>query len=244
MGEAATVSGGEKVIRGTGILACELFAAVTLVLCLRGGQLEQILVAGGTLLLILVPEILERLLRCRIILPLYLFCLFYAVGPMLGICHKLYYLLSWWDKMLHIFGGIAFAIFGLYLFQAFAGFGRKKLFFTALFAVCFSVAVSAVWEFAEFGADQFLGMDMQSDWVIDSIRSYSIGEGVGVAGTIEHIHSVVINGEILPISGYLDIGLMDTMLDMLLESLGAAAVAALYLIDKGRHPLVIPNRTK
>ena len=105
-------------------------------------------------------------------------------------------------------------------------------------------AVSAVWEFAEFGADQFLGLDMQSDWVIDSIRSYSIGEGVGVAGTIEHIYSVVINGEILPISGYLDIGLMDTMLDMLLESLGAAAVAALYLIDKGRHPLVIPNRTK
>lgn len=231
----------EKFARGVGVLACQIFAVVTFFMLLSGKQYDRLLLAAGTVILALVPEMMERLFRYRISTPFYLFCLFYAIGPMLGHCHNLYYLLPGWDKMLHIFGGVVFAVLGIHLFGRFAGEGRKKIFFGALFALCFSMAVSVLWEFVEFAADRLFPVDMQSDTVIDSILSYSLGNGLGVAGTFENITSVMVNGEALPIAGYLDIGLMDTMWDMLLETIGGLAAAVFYLIDKGRHSVLMPR---
>lgn len=47
------------------------------------------------------------------------------------------------------------------------------------------------------------------------INSYLLGSEKGVAGSISDIQSVIVNGEELSINGYLDIGLIDTMHDML-----------------------------
>lgn len=225
----------ERILRGTGVVVCQLFAAATIVRLLPERQYERLLIAVATPLLVFVPELVERLFRCRIATPIYLFCLFYAIGPMLGHCYDFYYLVSWWDKMLHISGGVLFAVLGLHLFGRFAGKGKQALLFGGIFALCFSMTVAVVWEFAEFGADQLAGVDMQSDSVVTSIRSYSLGDGMGVAGVIEHIETVTVNGKPLPIKGYLDIGLVDTMWDMILESLGALVVVILFLIDRGRH---------
>ena len=50
------------------------------------------------------------------------------------------------------------------------------------------------------------------------------------------------NGLLLPVDGYIDIGLIDTMLDMLLETVGAIAACMIILLDKDRHP-IIQNHT-
>lgn len=105
---------------------------------------------------------------------------------------------------------------------------------TAMFALCFSMAIAVLWEFCEFGADTFLGMDMQDDTVITHINSYLLDEGVGVAGSIENIEEVIVNGQLLPVKGYIDIGLTDTMLDILLETMGAVVVAIIYIVSKGK----------
>ena len=68
------------------------------------------------------------------------------------------------------------------------------------------------------------------------LTSYLRGEGVGVTGSIENIQSVVVNGITLP--GYIDIGLTDSMLDMMLESLGALVTCLLILLDKGKRPMI------
>ena len=47
-----------------------------------------------------------------------------------------------------------------------------------------------------------------------------LGERTGEIGTISDITSVVINGEPLPVNGYIDIGLIDTMDDMITCSFG------------------------
>ena len=87
-------------------------------------------------------------------------------------------------------------------------------------------------------------MDMQDDTVFTHLTSYLLGDGVGVTGSIENIQSVVVNGVPLPVNGYIDIGLADSMLDMMLESLGALITCALLLVDKGRHPLIRDHRQK
>lgn len=225
----------EKWIKLGATALCEGFTGYTILSLLAGNEPDRLALAFGTILLVLLPMLAERLFSCRICLPLYLFTLVYAIGPMLGHCWKLYYTLPWWDKLLHTSAGMIFAILGAYLFDLLAQ-EKQKPIVRILFAFCFSVTVSVLWEFAEFGADTFLGMDMQNDRVVSRITSYLLGQTLGTTGSIHDIHSVVVNGIILP--GYIDIGLHDSMLDMLLESLGALITCLLLFLDKDRHPLI------
>ena len=225
----------EKRIKLGATALCEGFTVYTVLSLLAGNELNRLALAFGTILLVLLPMLAERLYSCRICLPLYLFILVYAVGPMLGNCWKLYYTLPWWDKLLHTSAGVIFAILGAYLFDLLAQ-EKQKPIARILFAFCFSVTVSVLWEFVEFGADTFLGMDMQNDRVVKGITSYLLGQTLGVTGSIHNIHSVAVNGIALP--GYIDIGLYDSMLDMLLESLGALITCLLLFLDKNRHPLI------
>ncbi len=225
----------DKLIKRTGIVLAELFTLITIVMMFMAQRNDRLLLASVTLLLVLLPAAMERLFHCRLCLPVYIFGLLYALGPMLGHSWNFYYTFPVWDKLLHISGGIMFAIVGGFFFELLTK--RKDLYLAgALFALCFSISIAAIWEFAEFGADRFLGMDMQDDMLITNITSYLLGEGVGVTGSIENIQSVVVNGETLP--GYIDVGLIDSMLDMMLESLGALITCLLILLDKGKHPLI------
>ena len=230
----------EKCLRYSGIALCEAFTVFTILILLKNKEADRIFLACLTVLLILLPEAAERLFRCRISTPFFLFCNFYAIGSMLGHCWKFYYVISWWDKMLHIFGGVVFAVFGLFLADILIEKSRKKTLTAAIFALCFSMAIAVLWEFVEFGADRFLGMDMQNDTIVTGFSSYYLGDGLGMLGELPVIGQVTVDGVPLPFEGYLDIGLFDSMYDMLLESLGALVVAGIYLIDKGRHSVITP----
>ena len=81
----------EKRIKLGATALCELFTGYTLIMLLTAGEPDRLALAFGTLLLAALPLALEKLLSCRISLPLYLFALAYAIGPMLGHCWKLYY---------------------------------------------------------------------------------------------------------------------------------------------------------
>lgn len=233
----------EKKIKLAGTALGILFAVITVGRLLSEGQSDRLLLAIATIFLIMLPAAMERLFHCRICLPVYIFGLLYAIGPMLGHCWYLYYTVSWWDKLLHICGGVMFTIVGAFFFDRLVQ-GKQTPIAGALFALCFSIAIAAIWEFAEFGADRFLGMDMQDDTVITGIRSYLLGETIGVTGSIENIQSVSVNGTALPVNGYIDIGLIDSMLDMLLESMGALVTSALLWLDKGKHTLIKLQRNK
>ena len=225
----------EKQVKAAGTAACELFAVCTIIMLWEGREPDRLLLAFATLLLAALPMLMEKLLRCRITLPVYIFALAYAIGPMLGHCWKLYYTVPIWDKLLHISGGVMFAILGAYLFDLLAKKNALPI-VRILFALCFSIAIAVLWEFFEFGADIFLGMDMQDDTVIHSLTSYLLGERLGVTGRIEQIQSVTVNGIRLP--GYIDIGLIDSMLDMLLETSGAAVTCIILWFRKGMRPWI------
>lgn len=226
----------EKTARLTVIVLCELFTVATIIMLFVKEMQDRLPLAFGTLLMILIPAFVERLFRCKMNTFVYIFAVFYTIEPMLGQCHNLYYTLWWWDKLLHITGGVMFALFGFFLFELLNKGNKSKLILTAVFALCFSMAISMLWEFVEYSADTFLGTDMQDDRIITSIHSYMLDDGVGVVGSIDNIEEVIVNGKKLPVDGYIDIGLNDTMLDMLLETLGAIAAVVICLMDKGKHP--------
>ncbi len=227
----------EKWIKLGGTALCEIFAVFTVIMLITGSETDRLALAFGTLLLVLLPMLLEKLFRCRICLPVYTFALAYAIGPMLGHCWKLYYTVPVWDKLLHISGGVMFVILGAYFFDLLIK-ERGNPAARTVFALCFSIAIAVLWEFCEFGADTFLGMDMQDDTVIYRMTSYLLGESLGVTGNIPNIQSVAVNGVLLPVGGYIDIGLIDSMLDMLLETAGAVITCIILWLDKGNHTLI------
>ncbi len=229
----------EKVLRKSAVVFCELVTLGSCVWLIAHGRLDnRLLLAGVTIPLVLAPAVVERLFHCKFWTPLYLLCVLYSIGPMLGHSLNFYSLIPHWDKVLHITGGIVFTIIGAFLFQLMVGKNVKKTVASAVFALCFSMALSMLWEFYEFGCDSLLGQDTQADTVVTSITSHYFSDVMGDVGTIGPIESVVINGQTMDWGGYLDLGLHDTMMDMLLETLGAAAVTVFYLLDKGRHPLI------
>lgn len=219
----------EQIVKYTGTGLTVFFCIFTAIRVTVTGRTDRLFLSLWSVVLALLPLLLEKVFSCRLRLPFYLFLQLYTIGPMLGHCWRLYYYTTWWDKLLHISAGVVFAVLGAYLIERL---GVRKPLAIALFALCFSIAVSAVWELYEFGADQLFGKDMQNDRIITRISSYALGGTPGDVGTIDPIRSVVVNGKNMP--GYLDIGLIDSMLDMLVETVGALVTSLLIWWDKGK----------
>ena len=112
--------------------------------------------------------------------------------------------------------------------------------FVAVVAFCFSMTIGVLWEFFEFFCDVFFQKDMQKDFVINSIVSTFISGNTKEPAVIENVKSLVINGEQVDIGGYLDIGLYDTMKDLLVNFIGAAGFSVfgfLYIKYRGKNKI-------
>ena len=230
------MSKSEKRVRLFFVVICEIFTLFSTVKVLATQDYKHLPICLVTFVLILLPEIVGAIFSCGINTGFYTVCVLYAIGPMLGDCYRLYYLTDFWDAILHCLGGIVFFMFGVYIYELLSA-DRSKILACAVFALCFSIALAGIWEFVEFGCDRALGMDMQQDTVVFDLNSYHLGEKTGYVGSIRDIESVIINGQELNLGGYLDIGLIDTMTDVLIESAGALVAAVIYCLDKGRHPV-------
>jgi hypothetical protein len=100
--------------------------------------------------------------------------------------------------------------------------------------------ISVAWEVVEFSFDSWFGTDMQKDTVVSFINSYLLGVTPDQIGSIEKVSSLFINGVEIPLGGYLDIGLIDTMTDLIVEGLGALIVSAVLIIDRDKHMIMQP----
>ena len=213
--------------------ACQLFVMYSMLRSLHNGMPSDAFVCLLFGIGVTVPYIIE-VCGYRVSDAVFAFGLLYMMASMSGRIYKLYYLIKHWDKMLHFCGGVVFALIGSYIPILINEKYRDDRVLRILFAILLSISVSALWEFYEFASDRLLGTDMQRDTIVNSIISYDLGDATGVIGSIDNIESVVVNGQ--PLEGYIDIGLIDTMGDMMIETVGAVIYAVAYALDKDRHP--------
>ena len=107
----------------------------------------------------------------------------------------------------------------------------------AITAFCFSMTIGVVWELFEFTMDSLFKLDMQKDTVVNAISSTFLDPAksnhpVRITG----ITDVAVNGESLGLSGYLDIGLIDTMYDLVVNFMGAFVFSVMgYVYVKRRE---------
>ena len=223
----------EKIARYAVFGVCQLFSVFSFIYFLITGKPSEAFAGALSVAFVCLPYLAEKLFKMQIALPMYAFILLYAVCPMLGHSYKFYYFIPWWDTLLHTVGGVVFAVFGAFLPKTILKKERVSIWLCALFGLFFSVSVSAFWEIIEYTADSLFLTDMQQDTFVHAVYSHLLGDELGGMGRIEEIFLVTVNGTKL--EGYIDLGIIDTMTDIIFETLGALVYAVFYLIDKGKH---------
>lgn len=197
---------------------------------------ENVFTCVLTLVLLLIPMIVER--KFRVELPTVLeviVLLFFFAAEILGELRCFYIRYPGWDTMLHTVNGFIFAAAGFALVDVLNRNDRIKFKLTpaylALVAFCFSMAVGVLWEFFEYGADLIFNTDMQKDTVIGTISSVMLDPtDSNKAVVIDGITSTMVNGTTLPVTGYLDIGLHDTMKDLFVNFIGATVFSIIGFV--------------
>lgn len=195
-----------------------------------------------TLLLFMMPSFVEKKIRLDVPDTLeVIILLFIFSAEILGEIREFYTTFQYWDIILHTLNGFLMGAIGVSLINILNGSKRFAIslspVFVALMAFCFSMTVGVVWEFFEFGMDQFFGKDMQKDTFVDVVNTVLLNpEGRNIVVSIP-IESVYVNGQQWP--GYVDIGLIDTMEDLFVNFIGAVVFSLLgYFYAKGRFRVV------
>ena len=211
-------------------LLLRLSTMVVLVRSIFLGNLEHAFLCLLSLALFECPLILQRRLRVQLpnLLMIIVLCFIYAAEVM-GEIGNFYGNVPGWDTMLHTLNGFLCAAIGFATVDLLNRDERASLRlspgYLAFVSFCFSMTVGVMWEFVEFGADQLIGVDMQKDFFVSSISSVALnpaGENVPVA--LRDIVSTTVtmaNGSTWTMNGYLDIGIIDTMKDLLVNFVGA-----------------------
>ena len=191
------------------------------------GDYEAVFLCILTLLLLLAPAFVQ--VRFRIELPSALeviVLVFVFAAEILGEISSFYEIFPFWDTVLHTMNGFLAAAIGFSLVDLLNRSDRVKFelspLYLAIVSFCFSMTIGVVWEFFEFSMDMLFGFDMQKDAVVHSISSVMLDPAhANHAIHINDITQVAVNGRDLGLGGYLDIGLIDTMEDLIVNFIGA-----------------------
>lgn len=231
-------------------IVLRLIVIVSLVFALVRGNFENVVLCVATLLLLLAPSFIEKSFSVELpsVLEIIIMCFAFS-HAILGEIGCFYVKVPWWDTMLHTLNGFLCAGVGFSLIDLL---NRDKRFrfelspvYVALVAFCFSMTVGVLWEFFEFGSDMIFKTDMQKDTVIRSITSVALDPTKSnTPVTVDGITSVVVNGRELGVGGYLDIGLIDTMKDLIVNFIGAVVFSIfgfIYIKYRGRKSRVVEN---
>ncbi len=209
------------------------------------GNYHNVFLGILTILLFGIPDLVERKLKVTIPMGLKtVILLFIFAAEILGEINAFYVKIPIWDTMLHTTNGFLMAAIGFAIIDLF---NRSEHFsmkmspvFVAFVAFCFSMTVGVLWEFFEFSMDWFFGMDMQKDWIVHTINSVKLNpDGLNEPVRVT-VDSLVVNNEKWDLGGYLDIGIVDTMKDLIVNFVGAvvfSVVGVLYLKSKGKGKL-------
>ena len=212
------------------------------------GDFESVFLCGLTLVLMILPSIFTR--RLMIELPTTLeiiILLFIFAAEILGELSSFYLRVPNWDTMLHTLNGFLCAAIGFALVDLL---NRSDVFsfklsplYLAIVAFCFSMTVGVLWEFFEYAGDQFLMLDMQKDTVISAVRTVELDPTrSNKVVAVKEIADVIIvhadgTQQALGLGGYLDVGIHDTMKDLIVNFIGAVVFSIIgffYVKEKGK----------
>lgn len=207
-----------------------------------------------SLVLFTVPFRLQK--KFKITLPntleIIILCFIFA-AEILGELNSFYIVIPHFDTILHTLNGFLAAGIGLSLFDLL----NKNInninlspIFLVIVAFCFSMTIGILWEFFEYGSDKLINTDMQKDTIVQNISSVTLDETKSNTPIVidNIIHTIIYSKdkegnikETLIENGYLDIGINDTMKDLIVNFIGATIFSVfgyLYLLNRDKYKFI------
>lgn len=224
-----------------------LFVFYTLINQIFLKRYMNVFICGSTL--IILGSIYFLCFKKKLFIP-YIFrvllALFIIMSGILGEVYYFYVKYPFYDVIVHIFNGFLSAGIGYSLINIWnknSNYLSKS--FKIIFIISFSLSVGVSWEFIEYSGDKFFKSDTQKDTLINSISSISLDESKNYKPVkISDIDKTVLynqdNEVLITINGgYLDIGLNDTISDLLVSLIGSGAYLGLLFFKHNKNNYVI-----
>ena len=210
-------------------LSCGIYFSVL-------NQGRSIAISYGFIAIIPIFLLLEYGLQIRFV-PLFTALFFImCIGGILGSCFD-FYNFPLFDAFLHTLSGVLVLLMGMMIMNRILNnVNSHKNFFTSiLFGVFFSLGIALIWEMCEYFGTTILPVDMEEDMIIHEIKSFVLAGTHGKVVHLTDISKTVIyygDNQTFTIDGYLDIGLFDTLNDMLVCMLGTIATAVILIVNR------------
>lgn len=227
-----------------------LLVLLSLVRQIMLGEWENVFVCLLALVLFLLPFFVEKKFKISIPSTLEItILLFIFAAEILGEINSFYVRVPHFDTILHTLNGFLCAGVGFSLIDLLNENSKNiKLspLFLTIVAFCFSMTIGVLWEFFEYSADRLFKFDMQKDYIVTSINSATLDETKNnKVVTIDNIDKTILydkDGNVLyELNGYLDIGIIDTMKDLLVNFIGALTFSIygyLYIQNRDKYKFV------
>lgn len=235
-----------------GVMLVYIFLRLSVILVLVAQlfnrNFENVFLCVLVLFLFSMPSMLEKRLSIKLPDTLeVIILLFIYAAEIMGEIGAYYIKHPYWDTVLHTMNGFLCAAIGFSLLDLLNR--QKKVTFQlsplylAVVAFCFSMTVGIIWEFFECTMDQLFFLDMQKDIVVHEIGTVKLDPTGG--NTPVHLKDIVdvivVQGDgtqiPLGLGGYLDIGLLDTMMDLFVNFVGAlvfSVIGYFYVRSRGK----------
>lgn len=167
------------------------------------------------MIIIFIPMLSNRVMQIKISPSLEIaFVTFCFAALIMGDVANFYSRFVWWDTLLHAISGLLMGIVGYSIINTFNRVDDNRLRYSPLFVatwvICFSLAGGAIWEILEFITDGLFGLNSQ--------------EFLAGSGTFDMVHPRIGRD-----------ALCDTMIDLILDLLGAIIIAVVGYLDVRRQ---------
>ena len=133
---------------------------------LKSDYVLMILQCSLGIVVMMLPTFLSH--KWKVVVPntvVILYYIFLYCAIYLGEVQNFYFVIPYWDTILHAFSGAMLGALGFILVDLLNKDQKVHVnlspFFISLFAFCFALAVGALWEIYEFSFDALLGLNMQ-----------------------------------------------------------------------------------
>lgn len=240
-------------------LLLRLLVIISMILQFFKGNYSNVLLCVLTLILFLIPSFINHKLKIELpsLLEIIIY-LFIFSSEILGEIQNFYGIIPQWDTILHTINGFLCGAIGFSLIDILNRNDQVHInltpVFVALVSFCFSMTIGVLWEFFEYGMDSIFRMDMQKDRIVKEISSVKLNENKeNVTVKVDNIEYTILytkDGNFIIDGGYLDIGIKDTMKDLIVNFIGAfvfSIIGYLYITNRDGYKFAenfIPRRRK
>ena len=199
---------------------------LNLLSCLINREWTATFVCLLTYLFLVVSDFIQKKLKYGNVFKLliYLFLILSLVG---GEVYYLYVMIGYFDVIMHIFSSFIISGLVLYLIKYYKCNICNKLIVLFIFSAAMMTAV--MWELTEFSIDRIFNVDMQKDTIINEVNSVMLTSDGKDVGHVK-IDRMRLGNSVF--DGYLDIGLYDTMYDIVCAGIGSIILIITYRIKE------------